>query len=140
MNTSKKKIIFYIVAYAIWLIISVTIWISGLSAFIDDTSFLVWTVWGILCSIPIIFVIVKIAFQGAKEGAQKGANTYSGTIIGNRVFVRNHTIRGALINLVGAIIGCLLAGPILLLLYIIYNILKFIDMIKQLKNFTEEAI
>ena len=135
----KAKKITGIVFYSIWMVVALGLWIFGLYGFIDSFEsiggFGGWVVWGILCIPAIIVPIIKMMVQGAKDGWKQGANEYSASFIGNTMYVENHPLRGALLQLVANLIISVLAGPILLAINIVKNGValynKIMDLVKS---------
>lgn len=134
-NLEKTKRIGGIVFYSIWLFVSLVLWFSGLGMFLEamngDDAFTTWIIWGALCIFPIILPIFKMIAGSAKDGARRGANDYSASVVGNSVYVENHPFRGALIGLGVGIFGGLLAGPIMLAFYVIKNTAKLVSIIVE---------
>ncbi|MBO5906592.1 MAG: hypothetical protein J6Q85_00365 [Clostridia bacterium] len=130
----KAKKISVIVFYSIWLVVALSLWIFGLTMFMEHSGFESWVIWGAACVVPIIIPILKMTFDQAKKGARDGANEYSASVVGNTVYVENHPIRGAISGLIGGIFGGLLVGPIMLAIYIIKNALALITAILELKR------
>lgn len=130
----KAKLITSVVWNSIWLVGGIFFWIVGLVGFIENTEFLIWLVWGILCTPFIIPVVIKLIKDQAKEGRREGANTYTATRIGNTVTVQNNPLGGAIKGGIAGLIGGVLMGPIFLPLTALN---KGIDLVKNIMILVE---
>lgn len=138
-NLEKTKRITGVVLRSIWLVVTITLWIVGLVGFNQQREvsqgFLGWVVWGILCIPGIIGPLVKLIVVGARDGWKQGANEYSASIIGNTMYVENHPVRGAILQIVVNIVLGVLVGPVILAFNIfkngvnLYN--KIVDLVKS---------
>lgn len=132
LNQAKARIIFV----AIWLVIAFMLFFVGMSLFLsgEERTFGDWMVWGIMCCVPILGTVLRSTIKMAKSGWNEGANQYTATVSDTHVTVQNHPFRQALLSIVGAIIGCILVGPVVLALYIIANIFSLIQAILYIKK------
>ncbi len=131
-KTEKAFKITGIVFYVVWLVVALTLWITGCIVFFGDKSFGNWLAWGLLCLFPVIIPILKDIFTEGKKGAVRGSREYSASVSGNTVYVQNHPIRGAIGGLIGGVFGSLLVGPIYLGVYIVKNTVKIVTSIVAL--------
>ena len=136
-NNEKTKKISSLVFHGLWLALSLTLWCAGLICFCRDANFGIWMVWGIMCMPPIIVPMLKEVSKQARIGRRRGANQYTATTSGNTIYVKNHPLQGAILGIIGGIIGCLIAGPIVLPLYMIKHIRIVISTAISLKNISE---
>lgn len=132
LKQAKARIIFV----AIWLVIAFLFFFAGLDMFLSakERGFGDWMMWGFMCCIPIIGTVLRGVISGAKKGWNDGANQYTATVSDTHVTVENHPFRGAVLGIIGSIIGGCLAGPVLLGLYIIINIILLVQAILYIKN------
>lgn len=108
-----------IVFRSIWVIASIILWVMGLVYFIDDTRFMTWFAWGVMCAIPLCVQIIRNAIDSAREGAHEGSHEYTITYYDNHAEIRNNSTSGCFWGFVGGLIGGLLVGPVVLPLYVV---------------------
>ena len=137
-----------LVAYIVWLAVSLVCWIGGLVMFIwyinqvdsegnPNNGFVGWLIWGIWCVIPAIRFFIKEVLLSTKKGAIQGANTYTTSVSVSSssvsVRTRNHPILYAILGFViGAFMGVLF-GPIVALGIIIRYIIKTVKQVKVVR-------
>lgn len=128
---SRKGAIARIIFCSIWLAVALLLFFLGLSLFIEaaDRGFGDWLVFGIMCCFPVIGTVIKTVVKGAKSGWKEGANTYDVTVSQNSVTVSNHPFRQAILSIIASLFCCLIAGPIILVFFVIINV---IDLIKAI--------
>lgn len=132
LKQAKARIIFV----AIWLVIAFFFFFAGLDMFLsaEERAFSEWMTWGFMCCIPVIGTVLRAVISGAKSGWKKGANEYTVTVSDTHATVENHPFRGAVLSIIGSIIGSCLIGPVLLGLFIIINIISLVQAILYIKN------
>ena len=131
MSSAKSSLVKTI----IWLVLAVVLWSAGLFVHLDtaeDERIISWFVWGALCIIPTIRIIWGVIRKSTKDGARKGANSY--TIDVGRGVVYNHPVRDAIIGFLGGVIGGLAIGPVGLPVLIVANLVKMFRLIKEVKG------
>lgn len=134
-GSTKAKVVSSIVFKSIWLVLAIGLWIGGLVAFNSNEDKLAgWFIWGGLCSICVIWTLLKNAGKSAKKGARDGANDYTITDHGSHYVVENHPLRGAIIGFVGGLIGGVAIGQILVPIFVIKNTIALISSLKMLKK------
>ncbi|MBQ2794099.1 MAG: hypothetical protein IKL79_00440 [Clostridia bacterium] len=107
-----------IVFRAVWTVVATLLWILGLIYFIDDTRFMTWFAWGVMCAIPLCVEIIKNAIDSARRGAHRGSHEYTITYYDTHAEVRDNSASGCLWGFVGGLLGGLFIGPVILPLYI----------------------
>ena len=121
---SMGKCIFRI----IWCAVAIPLWITMLIEFLKaqresgSFAFGMWMLWGAVCAVLSIGDSISVIRDSTRSGRADGAREY--TISGNTI--SNHPFRGALIGLVAGIVACLLIGPVLIPLYVIFYILGIV--------------
>ncbi len=110
---TKKQIIGQLVKSIIWLLIAGFCWSAGLSLFLSNgKGFGNWILWGIFSCLPIIKMTIKNISKTAKDGAKDGSRHYTATISSDKVTVKNHTVRGFILGIIGGVLGSAIVGPI----------------------------
>lgn len=134
----KAKTIAGIVFKSLWILISLGLWIFGITVFIDyinsEAGVLGWFVWGLICTPAILGSVFGTAVGTTRSGWRSGANTYSATVDSNSVTVENHPFRGAITGFIGGLLAGVAMGPITLTFKTIRNIRDLIDMIRYLNG------
>lgn len=130
----KASLIAKIVFFSVWGIFAILFWIVGMTLFLEEKTLGTWLMWGFCTAFPLCITIAKSAWDGAKKGAQDGANQYTATISSNSVTVSNHPYRGAFMGLITGLLAGIAAGPIVLPVYVIKAILTIITAAFNLKG------
>ena len=116
---SRAASVAVVVFRVIWTVLSTVLWIVGLCDFINDTRFVTWLGWGLLCAIPLCVQILKNSFDSAREGAEEGASEYTVTVTESSISVHDHSCSGAVFGFLGGLIGGVLIGPVVLPLFVL---------------------
>lgn len=139
---------------SIWLGIAVVFFIIGLVVFINMANsgeelggLFGWLAGGAICCVPIIWQVIKMVGRSTAKGWRDGANTYDTTITVTDTHVtattQNHPFREAIIGFFGGILGAVIAGLVVLPLFMISNIIYVIRcsvfLAKQKKATTASA-
>ena len=146
--SDKVKTYVYTVVRVAWLLISILLWSVFLAQFLHDTSFIMWMVWGFVCTILMIPTAAKFIWASTKEGYKEGTHSYKANLFANvyggiGVNISDRRYSQAIITLVMSVVVFLAVGPIIVPIKIIISIIELIPLIKILskdKVFTVKAL
>lgn len=132
LKQAKARIIFL----SIWMIIAIICLITGLYMFlsVEERGFGEWIVCGVACCVPVIGTVLRFSLANAKLGWKQGANDYTATVTDTHVTVSNHPFRQAILSFILGFGLSLVAGPIILGVTIIINVISLIKAILYVKN------
>ena len=144
-----------LVAYCVWLAVSLFLWAFGLGMFIwavtKETPVFSsvssdatipnwipgWLIWGLFCVIPSIRFFLKEVRQTTRQGWNDGARHYTTNVTVTNTSVtattKNHPYAYAILGfIVGALMG-IIVGPVSTLAVIIRYIVKVVKQIKVVR-------
>ena len=126
-----------LVLRGVWLTLAMLCLALGIYLFVaigftgnDANPFLGYIAFGAMCCAPIIGTIFMMIWDNSREGYIDGSNEYTTTVTVTEysatATTTNHPIRGFLLGLLGGIIGSLLIGPLLLVVFIVVKSIFFV--------------
>lgn len=111
---------------SIWLVFAAIMFAGGSMFFFRAKSFSNWLIWGVFCLFPMLGSVIRDIIVSAREGARRGANSYTVSVSGNTATVSNHPFREAIISIVVSIFASILMGPVALGVYMLVAIIQII--------------
>ena len=122
-----------LISKCVWTALAIALWVGGLCIFIKNLKIDNWLmgyfIWGTLCAICIIKLVLSLAKNQGKIGRAKGANEYSVTDNGSHYTVQNHPFRGAVIGFITGLLADIVAGPIIVPINVLVNIVVIIKIL-----------
>jgi len=127
---SKFSAMVKILAKSAVILISVIVWIVGLVQFKNSTED-GWFVWGGICCIGMAGTILGFLGRMFKGGYEEGTHHWGGSWSGNSFNMSDKRWLYALIYVGIGILLAVLAGPIVLPIVTIINIVKLVQAIRD---------